>query len=686
MADDSLARAQTSETAISASPTHGEHTPNPSRDNAHNDNADRQAAGLDTGISGHDDLQDILSPIAVHADAEWTAQDEFENHASTPAIDVPPATGQHGAEADSDNGCYLESRYVEESPLEEFMRNRRPSISFDPKVKLETGHEHILETPLPKLAINTRLRRESILQELSKPTRRSPLSRTYGEADGGAFDAVTGEPTRPLTKQNHSLTRIRPPQNRSRYPLLHSTVNSLPSEKDPFELETGSSLNSNSTASTSLSEVRTPTDGNIDCLVFPISTYSPFHHPVSLEESSAWPKPHRQPSSSRAKSYTFDRKLSLRSTTRFRRSTSSSISPATAFLSKFAPREEPPPELDSEGQEVGDYVLGRQVGFGGFSIVREAYTLEGDERVQRAVKIVRRVVAGKSEQENDQFQVEFEREVALWRCLGHRHILPLIAVYVTPVATFCFTKLNTGGTLFDLVRSNRNGLRQDLARRYAYQLASAIRYLHEDMRIVHRDIKLENCLLDLSAPGAESEGGNLLLCDFGLAEFTTRTPRRSTPSASADTTPYGTPPPHSPGPSPGMRHHIGPSETSTSIAGSLQYAAPELIMSPAGLLSTAVDIWAFGVVIYALMVGDLPFQHMCQPGVLMIILAGEWDLQALRGAEGVVREGREDEVEEVVGGCLEMSSEERWTVGRVLGCAWLEGCQEVVEEAGGWKL
>lgn len=685
MADDSKPNGQSSETAIFTFPT----PPGPlrSRDNAHKGNSSTAfPGGLEPDSIGQGNLQDIIAPIAVHADAEWTTQEDFENHASTPAIDVPPASGQHGAEVMPDNGSYLDSKFLEESPLEEFMRNRRTSISFDPKVKLETGHERAIEEPLPKLEINTRLRRESLLQDLYKPTPRSPLSRAYSEAGSGGFDSVTGEPIRSLLKHNNSLTRARPPHNRSRYPLLQSTVNVLPSEKEQPDLERASSLTSDSTASL-LTEVRTPTEESMDCLVSPISTYSPFHHPVSLEESSAWPKPHLQHSSSRAKSYTFDRKLSIRSANRSRRSTSSSISPATAFLSKFTPREEDkvPPEPDSEGQEVGEYVLGKQVGFGGFSIVREAYTFEGGARTLRAVKIVRRIIAGKTEPENEQFQAEFEREVGLWRCLGHRHILPLIAVYVTPFATFCFTKLNEGGTLFDLVRANRNGLRHDLARRYAYQLASAIRYLHEDMRVVHRDIKLENCLIDLSTLDAVEEGGNLLLCDFGLAEFTTRTPRRRSPSPSSDITPYGSPPTHDPYET-AMRHHIGPSETSTSIAGSLQYAAPELIMSPAGLLSTAVDIWAYGVVIYALMVGDLPFQHVFQPRVQMMILAGEWDLGALRGAEGVREAGREDEVEEVVQGCLEMRSQERWTIGRVLGCKWMEGCQEVVEEAGGWKL
>lgn len=348
------------------------------------------------------------------------------------------------------------------------------------------------------------------------------------------------------------------------------------------------------------------------------------------------------------------------------------MSPATTFLSRFA-REEAVVERDGEGQEVGEYILGKQIGFGGFSVVREAFTLEGDERVVRAVKIVRKQVVGKEDMENEQLQAEFEHEVGLWRCLAHRNILPLLAVHVTEIATFCFTKLNTGGTLFDLVRNNRQGIKQDLARRYSYQLASAVRYLHEDMHIVHRDIKLENCLIDVSVEEAAKDGGNLLLCDFGLAEFATNDNGRNSPDpyeAAADR------------PKP---RNIGPSDTSTSIAGSLQYASPELIMSPAGLLSSVVDIWAFGVVLYALLVGDLPFQHTFQPRVQMKILAGEWDEQALKTAQGTM--GMEDEVLDIVHGCLDMNSDERWDISMVLKSGWLKGCQEMLEEINEkWKL
>jgi len=612
---------------------------------------------------------------ASDADLQCLVRAQDTGYAATQPIDVPTSSAVDGMERPPDKS---ESRYQETSPLEEFMRNRRPSISFHPQVTLDSGHRRPLEEPVPKLAINTKPRGRSIVRDLAIQSARSPPPRSHSESACREYDKLTGKLLDQATLNESQNTTVLSPRKRPQWPLLQSTVDSLGREDQYTVPEQGASLTSDSTASTAASEPRTPPDG-MDLLLSPLSACSPFPsfpYPASLEDSSTWPKPRREPSASRAKSYTFDRKSSMRQAVRSgsRRSTSSSKSPATAFLSRFArEQQESSPDPDSEGQEVGEYVIGKQVGFGGFSTVKEAYTLEGDERICRAVKIVRKQVPGKGELENEQLQAEFEHEVSLWRCLGHRNILPLIEVYVTKYATFCFTKLNTGGTLFDLVRANRHGLSRDLGRRYAYQLASAIRYLHEDVRVVHRDIKLENCLIDISDPDVAKDGGNLLLCDFGLAEFVTSRTRPSSPDRYEDAA--DRPPPR----------NIGPSQTSTSIAGSLQYASPELIMSPAGFLSSVVDMWAYGVVIYALLVGDLPFQHTFQPRVQMLIIAGQWDAEALERAAGCA--GYEDEVVEFVSHCLDMQSEDRWTIGQVLRSRWLHGCQEMLEELNeSWKL
>ena len=595
------------------------------------------------------------------------------NHANSHPIDVPQSPSAKSFDQMTVTHMSGEPLSSETSLLEEFMKNRRPSIAFHPIVTLESGHQRGLEEPLPKLAINTKTRRASLLSESRHPSR-FVLNRVQSEADCRNYDLSTGEPCARSQVQNIDDLTFGDSKEGFNFPKIPPTLNEVPEQRTSSDSEQGVSLTSDSTASPLISEVQTPTE-TMEMLLSPISTFPPVPYPHSFEDSSAWPKLRRQTSGPRAKSYEIEPGFSMRAVNRqnsrasTRRSTSSSMSPATAFLSRFA-RQESPPDPDSEGQEVGEYVLGKQIGFGGFSAVREAFTIEGEERICRAVKIVRRQIVGREEMENERLQAEFDHEVSLWRCLGHRNILPLIEVYESDFATFCFTKLNTGGTLFDVVRANRQGLGRDLARRYAYQLASAIRYLHEDVRIVHRDIKLENCLVDVSDPDAAREGGNVLLCDFGLAEFASHDTGRGSPDpydrASARTPPLPLP------------TNPNPSEASVSIAGSLQYASPELIVSPAGFLSSVVDVWAFGVVMYALLVGDLPFQHTFQPKVQMMILAGEWDSTALEKAPGVV--GFEDEVQELMHGCLDMNSESRWSISQVLDCQWLKGCQEMLEE------
>lgn len=645
------------------------------RDNEDN-TAIRNAEATTTDKTGSMELLDNHSLSITAADTDPAPYalggKDKDNHAGTLPIDVP-ATSSQGEIQGLHNDVLERPHYHERSPLETYFQNRRLSIAFDPEVTLESGQRRALEEPLPKLEVDTRSRSRSILQELSRHTTRSPLARTYSEAQKTSFNPFTSERVRTQSQRNHSQLKTRPPENRSRYPLLHTVAYSPASER-PSDLDQSVSLTSASTASPIRSEISTPTDAKMDCLVSPMSSFSPFHHPTSLEESATWPILQQQESVPRSKSYSFNRKGSMRYAQRqsSRRSTASSMSPATAFLSRFA-REESAVEPDAEGQEVGEYVLGRQIGFGGFSSVKEAYTIEGQERICRAVKIVRRNLANKDDMENERFQTEFEREIGLWRCLSHRYILSLIAVHVTNFATFCFTDLVGGGTLFDLIRVNRQGLSSGLAQRYTYQLASAIRYLHEDMRIVHRDIKLENCLIDLSNPDVLTGGGNLLLCDFGLAEFVMSESNRNSPD------PYQRPRDPSPA------RNFGSTEASISIVGSLQYAAPELLSSPTRVLDRGVDVWAFGVVIYALLVGDLPFQHPLQPRVQMMILAGEWDVEALIHAEGV--KGQNEEVLELVHGCLQMQSSTRWAISQVLNSRWLHGCQAVLEEISeSWKL
>lgn len=350
----------------------------------------------------------------------------------------------------------------------------------------------------------------------------------------------------------------------------------------------------------------------------------------------------------------------------------SSMSPAASFLARYKPSEATikPAEPDDEGQGIGyngEYIIGKQIGYGGFSIVKEVTSMEGDKPVVSAVKIVRKQQRQKSEFENEQIQTQFDHEVEIWRFLRHPYILPLICVYSTDFATFCITKLNKGGTLFDLVRdtkrSKKAGLPAHLVKRYASQIASAMRYLHNDVQVVHRDIKLENVLLDMTVSNAESHGGNVLLCDFGMADFIVSDQRDG-------------PEPHSIG----LNQNIGPADTSTSVQGSLQYAAPELFNAQAPLFSPAADIWAFGVVVFALLTASLPFNEGLDVKTIAKIREGTWDEDVVRNSDSV-KDSSADDAIALLQGCLALDVEKRWNVHDILKCAWLRDEVEICETA-----
>ncbi|WEW61707.1 hypothetical protein PRK78_007201 [Emydomyces testavorans] len=576
---------------------------------------------------------------SIDASRPHQGYEAWEEHVPTPPITVPypeDKLPEHEEYPD-------DSPYSPPPTLDEFTRKRRPSISFNPEVTLDCGAHHALDEPLSKLRIG------------QQATAESPCS-------GGS---VESEEERTNSQRGYHARRPLFPRGFSQKPHPSPTPDNLSIDT---ELPRATSLTSLSTASPLTDELRTPPDTRRD-VYLPTLTSSPFCQPSSLDGPEGWFGRHSlegKPRSYSGRNGSFRRRGSRKSIN------SGGKSPASAFLSMFG-RDASAPKPDDEGQLVGtDYVLGKTIGYGGFSTVKEAFKVKDDGRTERlAVKIVKKDLAGQSERENEQFQAEFDHEVRLWRYLNHSNILPLDAVYETDYATFCFTRMTNGGTLFDLVKKHhREGLRMEQAKHYAYQLASALRYLHEDARVVHRDVKLENCLLHFEDPDDKEALGKLYLCDFGMSEWMMIDNGANAPA------PYDNaadrPPPK----------NIGPSNMSTSVgsgvAGSLEYAAPELIMSKEGVLEPAVDIWALGVIIFALVVGSRPFDHSFQPKTQSNIVNGRWDRNALLKGESDIEQRHE--VLALIEGCLELDPIKRWTIAEVLECLWFDDCVEKIEE------
>ena len=112
----------------------------------------------------------------------------------------------------------------------------------------------------------------------------------------------------------------------------------------------------------------------------------------------------------------------------------------------------------------------------------------------------------------------------------------------------------------------RSFIPEDQARKWFRQLASALEYLHSH-RVAHRDIKIENILID--------DKDDVKLCDFGFSKVV-------------------------------EKNAVQEDEPSTTFCGSLAYCAPEILLrTPYEPYKT--DVWSLGVVLYKMVVGGMPF-------------------------------------------------------------------------------
>ncbi|KAJ1968843.1 hypothetical protein IWQ62_001001 [Dispira parvispora] len=289
------------------------------------------------------------------------------------------------------------------------------------------------------------------------------------------------------------------------------------------------------------------------------------------------------------------------------------VSPAMGFLSSFTSSSlGSSAQLlpDDEGQVVNQYVLGRVIGHGGFSVVREAVTMDPVTHSTQtfAMKIIRKD-AGSDESSSDCIQSQLQREIMILKRLRNPYILKLHEVIETSFATFIVTEYCAQGTLLDYItrQGDSQGLDENTARSLFVQLALAMRYLHEQAGIAHQDLKLDNVLVD--------NNGNIKLADFGLSQ-----PLIPLCSQCSNDGPVTSPTNEETCRECAIRFH---SCVDTHAGGSLAYCSPEQLRTSHPLCSAASDIWSLGVILYALVMGTLPFQDEYEPRLVMKILNGQ---------------------------------------------------------------
>ena len=215
-------------------------------------------------------------------------------------------------------------------------------------------------------------------------------------------------------------------------------------------------------------------------------------------------------------------------------------------------------------QLSGRYRLDAQIGAGGMSTVYRAFDTTLERTV--AVKLMHREIA------SDSAQLErFRREARAVAQFSHPHIVGVIDAGEDDHRPYIVFEYVEGETLKDRIR--RCGrLQIDEALAYAIEIARALHAAHS-RGIVHRDIKPQNVLID--------EEGSAKVTDFGIARSLDEE------GLTAD----------------------------GRVLGTTDYVSPEQALGHA--VNGQSDIYSLGVVLYEMLIGDVPFHGENQVAVAM---------------------------------------------------------------------
>lgn len=272
-----------------------------------------------------------------------------------------------------------------------------------------------------------------------------------------------------------------------------------------------------------------------------------------------------------------------------------------------------PREASGSGKHFNEvYKLGKQLGEGAFSVVKEGQNRSTQESF--AIKIVTKAKLSKED------EVALKDEIDVLKDLEHKHIIRLYDVFEEPQHYFMVTEKMMGGELFDRI-VQKSYYNEKEARDTCEIIFSAIHYCHKK-KVAHRDLKPENLLLT-----SENDDSDIKLADFGFAK------RVSTPKSL--TTQCGTP----------------------------GYVAAEILEGKP--YDTQADMWSIGVIVYILLGGYPPFIESNQRTLFRKIRKGQYEFHEEYWGQV------SDDAKDLIRNLLTVNPDERYNSSRALGNKWI---------------
>ena len=192
----------------------------------------------------------------------------------------------------------------------------------------------------------------------------------------------------------------------------------------------------------------------------------------------------------------------------------------------------------------------KQIGSGSYSTIFSATHVPTNSRVALKISL---------KNDDEEYMKLLYQELDIQKSLNHPFICRYFMNFETEHLIVIVLELIEGINLLDYVNKNK-GLKPSEAQNIFSQLIIAVEYLHNECNISHRDLKLENVMLDLY--------GHIRLIDFGFSSQ---------------------------------------KQLMTTICGSVPYCAPEVLECQE--YTHEADIWSLGIILYCLISGHLPFYH-----------------------------------------------------------------------------
>ena len=224
-------------------------------------------------------------------------------------------------------------------------------------------------------------------------------------------------------------------------------------------------------------------------------------------------------------------------------------------------------------KQIGNYRLGEEIGSGAFGKVILGLHIITGERV--AIKILDKLILSQTPEDYELVR----QELNILKIVKHKYIVQLYEILETPQHIFIIMEYCEGQDIMDYILT-RGRLSEDESLKFFQQLINALYYLHSQ-NITHRDIKIDNLLLDRNF--------DLKLIDFGLSTKYRDDKLLSQP------------------------------------CGTVVYAAPEVLDCKEyhGMLA---DVWSSGIVLFGMLSGFLPFGDPDDEVNKRMVLKGKIDM------------------------------------------------------------